>query len=74
MQGHKIRIAFTTIKEETGRTQNEITGRLPALNRILQQAVRTGPAQHTDLDLLMTKVRSGLQVLADFCQQFPVIA
>ena len=73
LQGHTVRIAFNTIQEETGRTHHEITGRLPALNTILQEAVRTGPAQHADLDLLMTKARSSLQVLADFCQQFAVI-
>lgn len=72
-QGHKIRIAFNTVQEETGQTHHEITGRLPALNTILQEAVRTGPAQHADLDLLMAKARSSLQVLADFCQQFALI-
>ena len=65
LQGEVIRIAFNTVRDEAGQEHHEITGRLPALNEVLQKAVTAGRA---DMSQLMNEVRASLQVLADCCE------
>ncbi len=63
LQGRVVRIAFSTVRGEVGQEHHEITGRMPALNDALQNALVVGRVQS---DRLMSEVRASLQVLAGF--------
>ena len=59
-----VRIAFNTVRGESGQEHCEVTGRMPSINSILQSAL-TGTA---DLAQLMTQAKADLHILANFCE------
>lgn len=65
-----MRIAFSTVQDETGEEQHEVTGRMPHLINKLQSCLR----EQGDVHQLLTEAAVDLQVLADFCQEFAIAA
>ena len=63
-----VRIAFNTVRGESGEEHCEVTGRIPALNSTMQAAL----SDSADMSQLMTKAAADLQILSDFCRELAV--